>query len=84
MCTTILNKLPISCYKNCSIGELGGHFIPANGYGCYETLSETVICKVGAIQNSNSFYFSDFHIWLDATRRAESEYIYYIPKKTIS
>lgn len=31
--------------KNCSICELGGHFIPANRYGCYKTLSETVIYK---------------------------------------
>lgn len=29
--------------KICSICELGGHFIPANGYDCCETLSETVI-----------------------------------------
>jgi hypothetical protein len=32
--------------------------------------------KVELIQNSSSFYFFYFYTWLDAARRAESEYIY--------
>jgi len=39
------------------------------------------VCKVGINQNSSSFNFFDFWIRLNATPRADSEYVYHIQKK---
>ena len=40
-----------------------------------EEYEERQIYKVAAFQNSSSFSFFYFYIWLDGVRRAESEYI---------